>query len=216
MDKPSILLIGAGGFARACIDAIETHGQYRIAGLIGSADELGKILCGYSVIGTDADLEELARDHHYALVAIGQVRSPEPRASVFDRVKEIGFEMPVIVAQSAYVSPHASIGSGTVVMHGAIVNAGATIGENCIINLRAVIDHDATIGDHCHISNGAVLNGAVSVGEGGFVGSGSVVKEGVVIGKQCLIGMGLSVRHNQPDFSRYLGELSVKSNADHR
>ena len=33
--KSEIILIGAGGHALSCIDVIETHGLYRIAGLVG-------------------------------------------------------------------------------------------------------------------------------------------------------------------------------------
>ena len=42
MDK--ILLIGAGGHARSCIDVIETVGQFRIAGLIEKDEEINNAM----------------------------------------------------------------------------------------------------------------------------------------------------------------------------
>ena len=42
-QKKSILLLGAGGHARSCIDVIEEQGQYQIAGLIGVESERGLI-----------------------------------------------------------------------------------------------------------------------------------------------------------------------------
>ncbi len=50
MDK--ILLIGAGGHARSCIDVIETLGQLEIVGLIEKDEEIKGDNLGYPVIGT--------------------------------------------------------------------------------------------------------------------------------------------------------------------
>lgn len=205
MSKPQILLIGAGGHANACIDVIEQQDRYRIAGLVGAPAELHARRLGYSVIATDADLPKLAAEFEYALVAVGQIRSPETRMRLYRQAVELGFQLPVIIAPTAYVSRHAMIGSGSIVMHGAIVNAQARVGVNCIVNTRALLEHDVMIGDHCHISTGAILNGNVSVGAGSFVGSGSILKEGVTLGTGCVIGMGLAVRHSQADRTRYTG-----------
>lgn len=201
-----MILIGAGGHAHACIDVIEQHGRYQIAGLVGMQKEMNARHLGYEVIATDADLAALARDYQYALIALGQIESPDRRIDLCQRVVELGFTLPAIIAPTAHVSRHASIGAGSIVMHGAIVNAGARVGMNCIINTRALIEHDATVEDHCHISTGAILNGSVTVGSGSFVGSGCVIRDGINIGERCLVGMGLCVRHDQADHARFLGQ----------
>ena len=205
MSKPKIILIGAGGHAHACIDVIEQHDQYQIAGLVGKSEEMHTRHFGYSVIATDDDLPQLAKDYQCALITVGQIQTPDHRMRLYQQATELGFQLPVIIAAIAHVSRHATIGSGTIVMQGAIVNAGATVGKNCIINTRALMEHDATVQDHCHISTGAILNGDVHIGAGSFVGSGSVIKEGITVGKRCVVGMGLSVRHNQLDHARFLG-----------
>jgi sugar O-acyltransferase (sialic acid O-acetyltransferase NeuD family) len=192
--RKKIVLIGAGGHARACIDVIEGQKIYQIIGLLGTPDELSDIQLGYKVIGCDNDLHDIRKQCKYALVAIGQIRTAEHRRRLYIEAKKIGFELPVIVAPDAFVSPHASIASGTVIMHGAVINAGAKIGRNCIINTNSVIEHDCSVEDHTHISTGAVLNGGVCVSAGTFVGSGSLIKQGVSIGENCVIGMGLTVK----------------------
>lgn len=205
MSKPRLLLIGAGGHAHACIDVIEQHGRYQIACLVGLRAEIHALHLGYTVMATDDDLPELAKANHYALITLGQIQSPANRIRLYQQATTLGFQFPVIIAPTAHVSRHATVGAGTIVMHGAIVNAGANVGNNCIINTRALIEHDATVEDHCHISTGAILNGDVSIGAGSFVGSGSVIKEGVSIGKGCVVGLGLCVRHDQADHSRFVG-----------
>lgn len=206
MSKPCAILIGAGGHAHACIDVIEQHGRYHIAGLVGVPEEKDTQHLGYPVIASDDELARLAKDYQYAFICVGQIRSPESRIRLYHQAVSLGFDLPVIVAPTAYVSGHSVIGAGTIVLHGAIVNAGARVGENCIINTRALIEHDVIIEDHCHISTGAILNGGASVGAGSFVGSGCVIKEGAALGKYCVVGMSLSVRYNQPDHTRFMGE----------
>lgn len=208
MSKQKLILIGAGGHTHSCIDVIEQHGQYQIAGLVGMLEEMHTQRLGYAVIATDGDLPQLAKDYQYALITVGQIQTPSHRIRLYQQAIELGFKLPAIIAPSAHVSRHANIGSGAIVMHGAIVNAGAKVGKNCIINTRALLEHDATVEDHCHISTGAIVNGNVHIGAGSFVGSGSVIKEGVTLGERCIVGMGLSVRRNQADQARFVGNVS--------
>ena len=203
MNKPSLILIGAGGHAHACIDVIEQHGGYQIAGLIGMRDEMHGQHLGYTVIGSDVDLPELAKTIRYALITLGQIKTPAHRIRLYQQVVALGFQLPTIIAPSAYVSRHATISAGTIVLHGAIVNAGASVGENCIINTSALLEHDVVVADHCHISTGAIINGNSAIGSGCFVGSGSIIKEGASLGQNCLVGMGLAVRHNLPDNAKF-------------
>jgi sugar O-acyltransferase (sialic acid O-acetyltransferase NeuD family) len=197
-----LLLIGAGGHARSCIDVIERQGHFAIQGLVGTAGEVGRDVLGYRVLGDDAALGRLLADCPAALVAVGQIESPEPRINLFGRVRELGFDLPTIVSPAACVSRHSDLGPGTIVMHGAVVNAGARIGENCIINSQSLIEHDARVGAHCHIATRSVVNGGCRIGEGSFLGSGSVLREGLTVGERCIIGMGLIVRRSLSAHSR--------------
>jgi sugar O-acyltransferase (sialic acid O-acetyltransferase NeuD family) len=204
MSKPEIILIGAGGHARACIDVIEQQDQYQIVGLVGKQGEVGLQYLGYSVIAADDDLVGLAKSYQYAFIAVGQILSPANRIHLYQQAVKLGFQMPTIIAPTAHVSRHAIVAAGSIVMHGAIVNAGSRVGENCIINTRTLLEHDAIVEDHCHVSTGAILNGDVKIGAGCFIGSGSIVKEGVSLGKDCVVGMGLSVRHNLSDNAKFV------------
>lgn len=195
MTRP-LVIIGAGGHAQACIDVIERHGVYKIVGLVGRPEEIGRSVLDHGVIGSDVDLPALAGSSAYAIIALGQIRTAQLRRTMFEQLLQMGFELPTIVSPLAYVSRHAAIGAGTIVMHHAMVNAGAKVGSNCIVNTAATIEHDCHIGDHCHISTGVVLNGGVRVGTGCFVGSGSVIREDRSVGDNSVIGMGLSVRHD--------------------
>ncbi len=194
MDK--ILLIGAGGHARSCIDVLEEENQFEIAGLVEKGESLSNESLGYPVIGTDDDLNDLRKQYKYALITVGQIQSPAIRVKLYQTLIELDFTLPTIISPKAYVSKHAQIGEGSIIMHGVIINANTKIGKNCIINNCALIEHDAAIGDHCHIATGAIINGEVCVGNETFIGSSAVTKQCISIGKNCIIGAGAVLKND--------------------
>ncbi len=191
--KEKVLLLGAGGHAKSCIDVIEQLGKFEIAGLVGLPEEVGQSVLGYRVLGTDADLPELLDRYPFGVVSIGQIKTPEPRIRLFRFLEDKKQCPPAIVSPRAYVSPHSSVGAGTIVFHGAVINAGAVVGKNCIVNSLSLVEHDVVVEDHCHIATGVRINSGARIGKGSFVGSSCTVRQGLVIGRNCVIGMGVSV-----------------------
>ena len=201
-----IVLVGGGGHCASCIDVIEQEGRFQIVGIIDMPDKRNTTLLGYPIIGNDEELPKLVESYQYFLVTLGQIKSPQRRIVLFERLLQLGAKLPIIASPHAYISRHATVGAGTIVMHNALINAGATVGTNCIINSCALIEHDAVVGDHCHISTGSILNGGTQVAECTFVGSGSVVRDNIRIGSHSLIGGGVSVMEEVPDNSFYTGK----------
>jgi len=185
-----ILLIGAGGHCKSCIDVLEQHGVYQIAGVIDKDRVNRETILGYPIIGTDQDLPDLRNEYEYALVTVGQIKTSVLKIKLFNRLVELGYKTPAIVSPLAYVSGHAKIGKGTIVMHHALINACASVGENCIINSKALVEHDARIGDHCHISTAAIINGGTEIKPSSFFGSNAVSKERVITSNEAFIKAG--------------------------
>ena len=176
--KPKLILIGGGGHCKSCIDVIEQENKFIIAGIVDINTSIRELL-GYPLLGHDNDLAKLKLHYDYALITIGQIKTPAIRIRLFDYIKSLGFKLPAIISARAYVSKYAKIGNGTIVMHDALINAGAIVGDNCIINTKSLIEHDVVIENNCHISTGAIINGGVIVRQGSFVGSNAVTKESV-------------------------------------
>jgi sugar O-acyltransferase (sialic acid O-acetyltransferase NeuD family) len=175
--KKKLILFGGGGHCKSSIDVIEQAGQYEIVGIIDHQEQLGELVLGYKIIGTDNDIESLAKKGNEFLITVGQIESPNTRERLFNQLRQSNVKMATIISPRAYVSQYAQIGQGSIIMHDALVNASASIGRNCIINTKALIEHDAIIGDHCHISTGAVINGGVNIKQGTFFGSNATSRE---------------------------------------
>ncbi|MHB0841224.1 NeuD/PglB/VioB family sugar acetyltransferase [Stutzerimonas nitrititolerans] len=172
-----IILVGGGGHCRSVIDVIEQQGKYKIDGIVDLKENIGEKILGYPVIACDNQLRELFSSCKNAVITVGHIKTNSLRLKLYESLKEIGYKLPVITSPLAYVSRHAQIGEGTLIMHHALVNANANIGKNCIINSKALIEHDAQVGDHCHISTASVINGGVVVENNTFVGSNSTSKQ---------------------------------------
>lgn len=179
--KEKIVLIGGGGHCRSAIDVIEQENKYEIIGIIDTKENIGKKVLDYKVIACDDDLDTIFQTCKNAVITVGQIESNQVRVKLFEKLKKIGFNLPMIISPLAYVSKHSFIEEGTIIMHHALINANVKIGKNCIINTKALIEHDCIIEDNCHISTASVLNGGVVVKENTFFGSNATSKQSIEI-----------------------------------
>ena len=195
MNLKPLIIIGAGGHAKACIDVIEKSNLYAIKGFIDNKKTIKKIF-NYPYLGTDSDLNILRNKFNYAFVAIGQVKNSLPRINSFNLLTSLDYTIPKIISPLAHVAAISKIEEGSIVMHHAIINSESRIGKNCIINSKSLIEHDSKIGNYCHISTGVIINGECHIGDRTFIGSGSITKQCISIGNNCLIGAGVILKRN--------------------
>jgi sugar O-acyltransferase (sialic acid O-acetyltransferase NeuD family) len=182
-----IILIGGGGHCKSVIDVIEQEKKYKIYGIVDKPKFFGTKILGYKVIGSDLDLDFLAKKYKNAIITVGQIQSPLVRINLFNLARKAGFKFPSIISPRAYVSKYSRIGMGTIVLHNVVVNSNVSIGNNCIINTKSLIEHDCEISDHCHISTCATINGSVQIKSKCFIGSNATIRDGITIKENSFI-----------------------------
>lgn len=202
-----IILVGGGGHCKSVIEAAESAG-YTIKGILDLPRFMGNKVLDYAVVGSDEEIP-LYVDECDFVVSLGYIKNPLSRNKLHERIEAVGGNLATIIASTAHVSKHATLGAGTVVLHGAMVNAGATIGKGCIINTLANIEHDTIIGDYCHISTGAMVNGDCRVGENTFLGSRSVMVNNTSIPSNSVFAAGCLVRKTLTTEGLYAGSPAV-------
>lgn len=204
--KP-LILIGGGGHCQSVIEVAESIHR-PIHGILDLPGEVGKEVLGYPVVGTDEQIADYAASCEF-VITVGFIKDPSLRTNLYQRVLESGGILATLVASTAYVSPHATLGKGTVVMHQTFVNAGVVIGDNVIINTFANIEHNAKIGNQCHISTGTMVNGDCQIGDNCFIGSQSVLANGVNICADVIVGAGSLVRKSIAKAGVYSGNPAI-------
>ena len=166
-----IYLFGGGGHSLSCIDVIEKEKKFKIFGIFDEKLSLNKKISGYRVINERKKIY----GSKFALVCVGQIKSPKLRIKIFEKMKKKGFLPATVISPLSTINKNVKIGEGTIIMNGSIINSKVKIGKNCIINTGCIIEHEAKIEDHCHISTGVILNGGVKVKKGSFIGSGAIL-----------------------------------------
>lgn len=197
------MLIGAGGHARVCLEALLDE-DFTV--VIGAVSQDGDGVSGLSVpmLGRDPDAEEVAEMSgiNTFCVAIGE---NETRQHVARVLTERGHKLTETISGWATISPSAELGTGVHILAGAVINAAAVIEEGAIVNSNAIVEHDCRIGRYSHIAPGAALGGGASVGELSLVGIGATVLPGVSIGSRATVGGGAVVTRDVADGVTVIG-----------
>ena len=185
-----IFLVGGGGHALSCVEVILSNRSFGLVGFTDSNNSAVLSKFGYSYLGNDSLFESLHEAGHSAAIGIGQITNSNKRVDVFHSLKQLGINLPVIVASTAYVAKDVKLHEGTIVFHNAVVNIGAQIGSNCIINTSAVIEHGCVVGSHTHLAPRSVILGDVKIGQHCFIGAGAIIFQGVTIPDYSVIPAG--------------------------
>lgn len=185
-----VLVVGAGGHARVCIEALADSG-YEVVGCV-SRDGTGVNGLPCPVLGPDVDLEDIAGRAGVHLVFVG-IGDNLTRERVTERCLANGLAPVNAISRFAMVSPAAELGAGIAVLAGAVVNPSAIIADGAIVNTRASVDHDVYVGPYAHVAVGVSLAGGVTVGERALLGVGSCVVPLARIGADAVVGAGAAV-----------------------
>ncbi len=202
IDPTKIIIYGGGGHAKSLIDLIRAEGKYQIVGVLDDGIPVGTSILDVKVLG-GGDL--LASYHQQgvgkAVNAVGGIGSIAPRLSVYQKLKEAGFNCVTVRHPHAFIEPTAKVAEGCQLFYNSYIGSDATIGFGCIVNTGAIISHDCVLEQYVNISPGAILAGAVIVGERTLIGMGVTINLGVKIGAGARIGNSAVIKADVPEKS---------------
>ena len=197
----NVILLGGGGHATSCVDLLSYSKKYKIAGYV-DLSENKKLNLKY--LGKDCDLINLKKKFSFAVIGIGQIKSPLLRVNKYKLLKKYNFQLPNIFSNYSYISNNLIIGDGNTAFHHTIINSNCSIGNNNIINSKVLIEHDVQIGSNNHISTGVIVNGNSIIGDNNFIGSGTIINNNSKIGNNCIIASASVIKKNIKDFEKII------------
>lgn len=207
LDLP-VLVMGSGGHAKVTIDTLHALGANILGIIERESGKKGEIL-GVSIVGGDSSIEQYDPNDVLLVNGIGSVKPEGSRASLYQKLKNIGYSFASIVHPTAYIGRGVSLAEGVQIMAGAVIQSGTSIGVNSIVNTKASVDHDCRIGRNVHLAPGVVLSGNVEVGDGSHVGIGACVIQNIKIGSNVMIAAGAAVIKMVPDSTTVKGVPAV-------
>ena len=158
-EERTLLILGAGGLGQVVAESAQMSGRYTKIAFLDDAPSADKCKL-YNIIGSTKEAERFVKDFIYAIPAFG---SNEKRYELMQYLRSCGFKIPRIIHPSAYISPTAAIGEGTIIRPMAGISREVVIEECCLINMGAMIDHRCHIGRCTHIPIGAVVRNEVRI-----------------------------------------------------
>ena len=162
--KRSLLIVGAGGHGKVVAEMARDCGYEEIAFLDDNSNE---------AIGKSSEMQKFTSSYKEAFVAIG---NNQMRGEILMQLKAAGYEIPVLIHPSAYISKTAKIQRGTVVEPKAVINTNADIDEGCIISVGAIVDHDTELEECVHINAGAIVKAGTKVKQFQKIDAGEVAQ----------------------------------------
>lgn len=184
-----IVLVGFGGHAKSVIDSIEKNKGYHIVGYTDINSN--KDYKDYRYLGCDNILQDYYdKGVRYAFVTLGYMGKERLRDSLYKKLKEIGYQLPIIVDPTAILASDVIIGEGTFIGKKCVVNSASRVGRMCIINTGAILEHESRIDDFTHISVNTTVCGNVSVEDHCFIGANSTIIQNLKIGSRSVVGAG--------------------------
>lgn len=192
-----VILVGGGGHARVVSEAIRANtDRFRLIGFVDpspAADAVATLAVPH--LGGD---DAISRYPNVQLaLGLGEIGSANVRRSVVVRIGPAR-RWVAIVHPRAYVSPHARLELGVVVLTAAIVHPGVRLAAHVLVNTGAIVEHDVVLGEHVIVSPGAVIGGGAVIDDGAFIGLGAIVRDHVRIGASAVVGMGAVVTRDVP------------------
>lgn len=159
-----LLIVGAGGHGQVVKETVDALGKFE---RIEFLDDVNP-----KAIGKLEEMEKF-RDHFDCIFpAVG---NNELRRKIMENAKKLNYEVPVLVHPTAYVSPSAKLGEGTIVEAMAVIHTKAVVKEGCIIAIGTLIDHEAEIEKYTYISYGTTVKANAKVGQLLTIPSGIIV-----------------------------------------
>ena len=203
----SVVIIGAGGFARETLDVIDAANsdelRYDVLGYIVDPEygSPGTLVNELPILGGFDWLEA----HASEVFAICGVGASHHRHHLIRRAEALGCEFFSVVHPRAILTRWLELGRGVVVTAGCILTNKIQVGDHVHLNLDCTIGHDATIGDYVTLAPGVHVSGNVTVGDGSYVGTGTNIIEGLQIGEWSTIGAGSTVIEDVPPNTTVVG-----------
>ena len=146
MKKKNLLIIGAGQYGALVREVAEATGLFERISFLDDKNPIA--------IGKLSDYAKYREEYDCAIVAIG---AAQVRIEWIEKLETAGFELPVLIHPSAWVSPSAVLRSASLVEPMAVVHTGTAIEKGGLLCAGSVVNHNSHVGCCCQIDCNAVV-----------------------------------------------------------
>lgn len=132
------------------------------------------------------------------------------RESVYQQIKEKGFELISYISSKATVFPDTPIGDNCFILEDNTIQPFTTIGNNVVLWSGNHIGHHSVIKDHVSFTSHVVLSGHCTVEPFSFFGVNATIRDRIHIAEGTLVAMSASITKDTEPWGVYKGSPAKK------
>lgn len=189
-----LLIVGAGGHGKVCIDVAEQMNLWEEIKLID--DHQTGFVLEKEIIGTTELIDTRLTKEYDFFVGIGD---NQIRKNIFEKILKQKGNIVNLISRHSIISKYVEIGFGNLFMPLCVVNTDAKIGTGNIINTSVIVEHDVIIGDYNHLSPGSQVLGGACLENLNWLGASSLLFPGVSIESEIVLGAHSMIRESLQD-----------------
>lgn len=201
-----VILAGNATTADILNSYLARDDRYEVIGLTVDDDyvEQGSV----SGFGSSIALSKLEDTHNpqdcVIIMAMGYDDLNKTRQSMFQRLKEMGYNIETYVHPDARNYSQHPLGEGCVVLPSAVIEPHVQIGKNTMVWSNTTLAHHCSVAENCWIASGAVISGQAHIKQNCFIGVNATIVNDKTIGEYCIIGGGALITKDTKPSSVHL------------
>jgi len=149
-----------------------------------------------------------SRCHFFAPMAPRKMN--KIRESIYNQIKNKGYECISYVSSKATVFPGAAFGENCFILEDNTIQPFTPIGNNVVLWSGNHIGHHGVIKDHVMFTSHVVLSGHCTVEPYCFFGVNATIRDGLHIAEGSFIAMGACVTRDTEPWGVYMGSPAKK------
>jgi len=170
----------------------------------------GKTFEGLPVVAFEKVEQDYPPSEFKFFAPMSPSRMNRLRESVYQQIKQKGYEMISYVSSKATVFPGAAIGDNCFILEDNTIQPFTSIGNNVVLWSGNHIGHHSVIKDHVSFTSHVVLSGHCVVESFAFFGVNATIRDGIHIAAGSFIAMAAAVTKDTEPWGVYKGNPAKK------
>ncbi|HKU74700.1 MAG TPA: acetyltransferase [Pyrinomonadaceae bacterium] len=207
-----VIIFGVQDFAQLAKFYLQHDSEHEVVAFSVNEQYLpeGKTFEGLPVVAFE-NVETIYPPSEFKFFApMSPSRMNRLRESVYQKIKEKGYELISYVSSKATVFPGAEIGDNCFILEDNTIQPFTSIGNNVVLWSGNHIGHHSVIKDHVSFTSHVVLSGHCTVEPFAFFGVNATVRDGIHIAEGSFIAMAAAVVLNTEPWGVYKGNPAKK------
>ncbi len=207
-----VIIFGVQDFAQLAKFYLDHDSEHDVVAFSVDAQYLPetKTFEGLPVVEFETVEKSYAPSEFKFFAPMSPARMNRLRESVYQRIKEKGYELISYVSSKATVFPGVPIGDNCFILEDNTIQPFTSIGNNVVLWSGNHIGHHSVIKDHVTFTSHVVLSGHCVVEPFSFFGVNATIRDRVRIAEGSFIAMAAAVTRDTEAWGVYKGNPAQK------